>query len=66
MHLLCVCDRLVGTGLCTVVGLVFGWRASAESVHEPAGVVPADPGRRGLLDVTEPGQRAGPEAAGEE
>jgi hypothetical protein len=59
-----MCVRPVGTGSCIVVGFVFGWRASAEAVHESAGVVPVDLGRRGLLDVTEPGQR-GPVRNGE-
>lgn len=35
-----VCDWLVGTGSCIVVGLVFGWWASAEAVRELALVRP--------------------------
>jgi hypothetical protein len=39
-----VCLTRVGLGvLLMVLGLGFGWGPQAEAVHEPAGVVPADP-----------------------
>ena len=41
---LLVCLTRVGLGvLLMVLGFGFGWGAQAEAVHEPAGVVPADP-----------------------
>jgi hypothetical protein len=55
---LCVNDRSVVTGLCIVVGLCLGGWASAEAVHESAGVVPVHPLGGDGLEVAEAGQRA--------
>jgi hypothetical protein len=55
-----VSDRLVVTDSSVVVGLVFDRWAPAEAVHQPVVVVPGHPGAGGLLDVAEPGERAGP------
>jgi hypothetical protein len=47
---------LVVSGLCIVVGLGFGGWASAEAVHQSAGVVPVDPGCGDGLEVGDAGE----------
>jgi len=48
-------DRL----LSVVLGLCFGWWASAQAVHHPAGVVPVDPSGGDVLQVGQGADRAG-------
>jgi hypothetical protein len=55
--------RLVGDGrlavlaTCVVVSFSFGGWTSAESVHEPAGVVPVHPGCGDVFNIVEGAQR---------
>jgi hypothetical protein len=50
--------RVAGTVVIVVLGLGFGWWPPAEAVHEPAGVVPPDPGGGDLFNVRQGFQRA--------
>jgi hypothetical protein len=48
-----VSGRLAATVCRIVVGFCIGWWASVEVVHQPAGLVPVDPGGGDHLQVGE-------------
>src|ERR1022692_319734 len=53
--------RLAVPVVSVVAGFRFGWGLAAEAVHEPAGVVPVDPGGGDVFQAGQGSDRAGPE-----